>query len=781
MATNRYLLRAGLKAVVVVAEDATDAKAVAKAAMVNDTDADWDAAVVTDVAAAAAGADMEGWRLNVKVDTPSDVELYNITVTAGAADTVDDMGDDAVTALEAAGGVALTPSYATPLLTIAAIADGIGDHKVYVTMMPPLTWPDPAHAVPGFVGLIVDEGFAGAVLTCALVPAQTIPVVVDSILAPALVNVRDGVNYGTGGNLSIGSCHVPAAGDVEFGVDVDATTGTLVLPLAADVEVAIGFGAGGTEVTGTMTSPDPLNVRDGVKYGGDGTEFEGICVIPAAADVEFGVDVDATTGTFVVPAAVDVQDSVTFGAAAEFTGTFEAPATTDVRDGVGYGAAGTEFEGECIVPAASDVESGVGVDATTGTFIAPATADVRDGVTYGDSAEFEGVCSLPVVTDVRDGVQYGEDGTEFEGTCELPDVNDVRYLVQFGAVGVEFTGNMTLPLIADVQETIMYGTSGTEFTGVLILPTAADVQSGVGFGSAGTEFTGSFIVPAVSAVHVDVTYGNAAEFTGTLTHPVITDVRDGVQYGAGGTELEGTLALPAVVDVEEGVQFGAAGTEFEGTFVVPAEANVELDVKYGAAEEFIGSSTPGEHCFLVQLDENAKTEKGKVNTLVVAADTEAQALEAAQAYQAGDSDYAWADAVVTQATVATSMEDWTLNIVVVDLTTDPDDHEVEYDVTVTAGTAEKLADLGTAMAAALVVEGLTANYNAGTSTLTVAAGGDNIGNRQILVALRPPDSDVSMDSFIDTVTDEGAAGDALTVVLKTSQYIPSVRGAFEEH
>jgi hypothetical protein len=711
MATNRYLLRSGLKAVVVVAENSTDAKAVAKAAMVNDTDADWDAAVVTDVAAAAAGADMEGWRLNVKVDTPGDVELYNVTVTAAAADTVDDMGDDAVTALEALGGAALTPSYATPVLTIATIGDGIGDSKVYVTMKPPLTWPDPDHAVPGFIGAIVDEGIPGAVLTCALVPAQTIPVVVDSILAPAVTDVRDAVEYGTGGDGSTGSCKVPVA-----------------------------------------------------------------------ADVEFGVDVDATTGTFVVPAVTDVQDGVDFGAAAEFTGTFEAPAVTDVRDGVGYGAAGTEFEGECAVPAVGDVEAGVAVDAAVGTFLVPSEDNVHAGIPFGGAGvEFTGTLTHPAVTDVRDGIQYGADGTELEGTLSLPNITYVHTGIQYGAAGVEFTGTLTHPVVTDVRDGVQYGAGGTELEGTLELPAAADVQSGVGYGAAGSEFTGSFVVPAVASVHTGVTYGNAAEYTGTLVHPAVTNVRDGIQYGAGGTELEGTLALPAVGDVEEGVQFGAAGTEFEGTFVVPAEANVELDVTYGAADEFTGANTPGEHCFLVQLDGNAKTEKGKVNTLVVAADSEAQALEAAQAYQGGDSNHAWADATVDQAVVATSMEDWTFNVVVVDLTTDPADHEVEYDVTVTAGAGEKLADLGTAMAAALVVEGLTASYNAGTSTLTVAAGGDNVGNRQVLTSLCPPDSEVSMDSFIGTVTDEGAVGAALTVVLKTSQYIPSVRGAYEEH
>jgi hypothetical protein len=48
---------------------------------------------------------------------------------------------------------------------------------------------------------------------------------------PAVTDVRDGVNYNLGG--LVGTCHVPAAASVAYGVDVDATMGTACLTPAA--------------------------------------------------------------------------------------------------------------------------------------------------------------------------------------------------------------------------------------------------------------------------------------------------------------------------------------------------------------------------------------------------------------------------------------------------------------------------------------------------------------------------------------------------------------------
>jgi hypothetical protein len=48
---------------------------------------------------------------------------------------------------------------------------------------------------------------------------------------PSVTDVRYGTSYNSGG--SVGTCYVPAAGSVAFGVNVDATTGTALLTAAA--------------------------------------------------------------------------------------------------------------------------------------------------------------------------------------------------------------------------------------------------------------------------------------------------------------------------------------------------------------------------------------------------------------------------------------------------------------------------------------------------------------------------------------------------------------------
>jgi hypothetical protein len=57
-------------------------------------------------------------------------------------------------------------------------------------------------------------------------------------LSPADTDVRSGVVYNNGNDT--GTCEVPAAGSVAFGVPVDNTTGTATLT-AADVRAALGM------------------------------------------------------------------------------------------------------------------------------------------------------------------------------------------------------------------------------------------------------------------------------------------------------------------------------------------------------------------------------------------------------------------------------------------------------------------------------------------------------------------------------------------------------------
>ena len=91
------------------------------------------------------------------------------TLTGGqdAFGGFDSIGAAAVVAIEAVGGADLTPSYnaSTNVLTVAAIADDIGDHRLVVDLYDASK--NEAVNIPGLLGTIVDEGIAGAVLTVA--------------------------------------------------------------------------------------------------------------------------------------------------------------------------------------------------------------------------------------------------------------------------------------------------------------------------------------------------------------------------------------------------------------------------------------------------------------------------------------------------------------------------------------------------------------------------------------------------------------------------------------
>jgi hypothetical protein len=175
--TGGQTLKNGANALIVYADSATDAKAVAKARFGGDSDALWAAATVT---AIAAGADLEGWRLHIVVYDGTDT--VDVTVTGAAAATVDTIGALAVTALNATTPIAgAAYNSGTNVLTIAETTDGLGDKAVLAEFLPPAnsSWTGSA-AIPSFVTTVVDEGASGAALSCVLVQS-TIPAVYGSV------------------------------------------------------------------------------------------------------------------------------------------------------------------------------------------------------------------------------------------------------------------------------------------------------------------------------------------------------------------------------------------------------------------------------------------------------------------------------------------------------------------------------------------------------------------------------------------------------------------------
>lgn len=154
----------GCDAIAIYATSDADAIAVAKSLYDGDTNAAWDNATVTTMAAA---ANMVGWRLHVKLQSPAGVNVANITVVgAGADDTIDEIAALAVIALNATAAIAAAAyNSGTQVLTVAQTTDGLGDHSVLAEWFPPAADVQQDVAIPSFVTAKSDQGSAGSAVT----------------------------------------------------------------------------------------------------------------------------------------------------------------------------------------------------------------------------------------------------------------------------------------------------------------------------------------------------------------------------------------------------------------------------------------------------------------------------------------------------------------------------------------------------------------------------------------------------------------------------------------
>lgn len=112
-------------------------------------------------------------------------------------------------------------------------------------------------------------------------------------------------------------------------------------------------------------------------------------------------------------------------------------------------------------------------------------------------------------------------------------------------------------------------------------------------------------------------------------------------------------------------------------------------------------------------------------------------------------------------------------------------------------TTNKLSSLAELMVAALNATSLVsaAAFNASTHVLTVAGTSDNLGDHTLAVYVTPPNADptspvgvqtrtgVSVPGFVGAISDDGSAGDALTVTFPADTYgVPAliVKGRTQE-
>lgn len=151
-------LQDGIDAVVVYANDSTDAIALAKAACGADANAQWGSATVTAIAAA---ANWIGYKFYVKQTNASGVVVQekSLTATGSGQDTLDEIGAALATLL---GG---TYNSTTQVVQIAS--SGSGDHSLEVYCYPPAAWGQDA-PIPGVIGTLTHNGSSGSALSFAL-------------------------------------------------------------------------------------------------------------------------------------------------------------------------------------------------------------------------------------------------------------------------------------------------------------------------------------------------------------------------------------------------------------------------------------------------------------------------------------------------------------------------------------------------------------------------------------------------------------------------------------
>jgi hypothetical protein len=182
--------------------------------------------------------------------------------------------------------------------------------------------------------------------------------------------------------------------------------------------------------------------------------------------------------------------------------------------------------------------------------------------------------------------------------------------------------------------------------------------------------------------------------------------------------------------------------------------------------------------YRVELPANAQTflEEGKNGGIVIANST-AEAKEVMKAYLGLPSDEAWAAATVTAITEGVDLVGWRTKVTVLTSA-----GVVVETVTVTSVATDDFDDIGGDLVTALNATSSIAGAAYSTPTLTVAAAGDSLGDHKVVCEFLPPitgwdDKAYNFQSLFGTITDEGAAGAALTVVLnniKTPQVVKQI-------
>lgn len=175
--------------------------------------------------------------------------------------------------------------------------------------------------------------------------------------------------------------------------------------------------------------------------------------------------------------------------------------------------------------------------------------------------------------------------------------------------------------------------------------------------------------------------------------------------------------------------------------------------------------------FLVQIPAEfvGRTLVNGADAFVVFAQDDIDAKAVAESRVDGDANAAWQSATVTEIVAGADLENWRFRVAVLDSSPVVD----ETVVGAAAATIDTLcADMVIALNATSVIAG--AAYVAASNTLTVAETTDTLGDKTLLVEMLPPASfagSVAIPGFVGAITDQGAAGAALTVAMAADAHI----------
>ena len=172
--------------------------------------------------------------------------------------------------------------------------------------------------------------------------------------------------------------------------------------------------------------------------------------------------------------------------------------------------------------------------------------------------------------------------------------------------------------------------------------------------------------------------------------------------------------------------------------------------------------------YLVTLSQNVggRTLSAGGDAMVVFAADATAAKQICSAKYDGDGNAWTSDSTVTEIVQDADFNGWTFRIDILDGLGAGGDEPGTVSVTgdATDNTIDEVAAL--LVTALNALTGIAnASYNGTTNTLTVAGAADGLGDQTIQVSITPPDGKSSVASLVGTITDGGASGDAITVVL----------------